>query len=382
MKRAIQFGAGNIGRGFIGYLLSKSDYHVVFADVIADIIDAINTNQKYNVEIVGEKSNTETITNISGTISTTEEFIQEIDNVTLITTAVGPKVLGIISKTIAKGIKLRYKNNNKEFLNVIACENMVAGSQYLKSQVLNHLNEQEIKFLEEYVGFPNCAVDRIVPPFEGERSNLADVRVEEFSEWIVDEDEIKGELSIDGMELTDNLSAYLERKLFTLNTGHAITAYIGYSKGYKTIKESIDDIEIQEIVRNAMRESGNVLIKEYGFEEELHLQYIEKIINRFKNPYLVDEVIRVGREPLRKLGYNDRLIKPFRMAFMAGLPYNNLLKGIVYALNYDYPKDTDVSLISDILSKLTLKEAIAKITGLKSNSKQVNLISQSYKTIL
>ena len=124
---------------------------------------------------------------------------------------------------------------------------------------------------------------------------------------------LKGEIpKIEGMQLTDNLMAFVERKLFTLNTGHAITAYLGVLKGYETVKESIEDEEIATIVKEAMKESGEVLINRYGFEREKHYLYIDKIINRFKNPYLKDEVSRVGREPLRKLGFNDRLIKPLR----------------------------------------------------------------------
>ena len=355
MKTAIQFGAGNIGRGFIGYLLSKSNYHVIFADVIVDIIDAINTNGKYNVEIVGEHSEVETISNISGILSTSEELINEISKASVITTAVGPKVLDIIARTIAEGIKLRYASGNTQFLNIIACENMMEGSHYLKLQVIIYLNDYEKEFLEKYIGFPNCAVDRIIPPFEGERSNLADVRVEQFSEWIVDDKEIKGVLEIHGMEHTDKLSAYLERKLFTLNTGHAITAYIGYSMGYKTIKESIEDQSIEKIVKNAMIESGNVLITEYSFDPKLHRQYIDKIISRFKNPYLIDEVTRVGRDPLRKLGYSDTFIKPYRMALYIGLPYENLLTGIVYALKYDYTGDPDVTIIDGMMKEFSLE---------------------------
>lgn len=379
MKKAIQFGAGNIGRGFIGYLLSKSGYSVIFADVIPEIIEAINEKGQYKVEIVGEKSHSEKVDNISAIMSTSPALIEEINNVSLITTAVGPKVLKIIAKTLAQGIKFRFEMGNEEFLNIIACENMIGASETLKKEVLEYLKDQEQAYLEKYVGFPNCAVDRIVPPYEGNKSNIADVRVEEFSEWIVDQTQIKGNLNIKGMELTDDLTAYLERKLFTLNTGHAITAYIGYSKGYETIKESIEYKSIEEIVEAAMTESGNILIKEYSFEMDAHKAYIKKILSRFKNPYLVDEVVRVGRDPLRKLGYNDRLIKPFRMAIDMELPYKNLLTGIVYALNYDYLEDEEVIKKNEILKEMKLEDAVSKITGLEKDSKALELIVEKYK---
>lgn len=374
MKKAIQFGAGNIGRGFIGLLLSKSNYYLVFADVIEEMIDAINENKEYDVEIVGRDTRIETVRDIEAIRSTSKDLIEEIARVSLITTAVGPKVLAIIAKTLAEGIKLRFENENKNFLNIIACENMEGASATLKREVQKYLDEDHLIFLEKYIGFPNCAVDRIVPPYEGEKKNIADVRVEEFSEWIVDRNEIRGKLDIEGMKKVDKLEPYLERKLFTLNTGHAITAYLGHSKGYETVKESIEDDSIESLVRGAMVESGNILIKEYSFDRKSHLDYIERIIARFKNPYLKDELIRVGREPIRKLGYNDRLIKPFRMAVERDLPYENLLRGIIAALRYDYKEDKDVVEIDRMKNEMGLELAVSEITGLKIDSKALNLI--------
>ena len=49
MKTAVMYGAGNIGRGFIGALLAHSGYHVTFIDVAEDVIDAINALGRYPV---------------------------------------------------------------------------------------------------------------------------------------------------------------------------------------------------------------------------------------------------------------------------------------------------------------------------------------------
>jgi mannitol-1-phosphate 5-dehydrogenase len=104
------------------------------------------------------------------------------------------------------------------------------------------------------------------------------VTVESFSEWIVDQTQFKGELpQVAGMEPTDNLMAFVERKLFTLNTGHIVTAYLGKLRGYRTVREAIEDPLIRSKVRRAMEESGAVLVKRYGFDPRLHAAYIEKI---------------------------------------------------------------------------------------------------------
>lgn len=382
MEKVIQFGAGNIGRGFIGYLLSSSNYHVIFADINQDIIDAINRDKKYLVEIVGEEVRKEYVENISAISSLDERLIEEINKVNLITTAIGPNVLDKIAPTIALGIQKRYQNKNNNYMNIIPCENMVGAADYLKEQVEKYLNDKEIEFMNSYIGFVNSAVDRIVPPLENDRENIIHVAVEEFSEWIVDKTRFKGNIpKIKDMDCTDKLIAYIERKLFTLNTGHAITAYLGYLNEYETIRESILDSSIQKIVLSAMNESGEVLIRMYGFNREKHKKYIKKILSRFKNPYLRDEVIRVGRQPLRKLGNNDRLIKPLKRTIEYNLENKNLIKGIAAALSYDYPNDKEAVKMQDILEENTIEKGIAHITGLDIDLKETALIKNEYMKI-
>ena len=344
MKKAIQFGAGNIGRGFIGSLLYKAGYHVVFADVNTEIIDKINKDKEYTIHVMDTVCSEEKVNDISGVISINNEIYKEIVEAEIITTAVGPVVLPRIAPTIAKGIALRKENGVKNYLNIIACENAIKASSQLEEEVKKYLTKDEVDYLEEFVGFPNCSVDRIVPPVKSE--NILDVVVENYYEWNVEEKAFKGEIpKIEGMNLVDNLMAYIERKLFTLNTGHAITAYFGYLKGYETIEESIKDEVIYDFVKKAMIESGKGLIAKYNFDEEAHYKYINKIIDRFKNPYLKDDVARVGREPLRKLNENDRLIKPLITARGFNINTDNLLLGVGAALHYDNKEKYQVILM-------------------------------------
>ena len=218
--------------------------------------------------------------------------------------------------------------------------------------------------MEEYIGFPNCSVDRIVPPCTNE--NPLDVTVENFYEWNVEVSKIKGEIpQIDGMNLVDDLIAYVERKLFTLNTGHAITAYLGYINGYKTVDESIKDGEIAAIVKAAMQESGQGLVRKHGLDLDAHYKYIDKILNRFKNPYLNDDVKRVGREPLRKLSAKDRLINPLVTAQSYGISVDNLITGVGAALHYDNPDDAQSVELQETIKDLGVKEAVKKISQIE-----------------
>ena len=367
MKKAVQFGAGNIGRGFIGALLSQAGYHVTYADVAEVIIDKINEDKMYTVHVMDVNCEDQPITNISGVNSTKPEAIDVIAEADVVTTAVGLVILPRIAPTIAAAIEKRMTNGVKVPMNMIACENAIRATSQLKAAVYGILSEEGKAYADEYVGFADCAVDRIVPPVKS--ANFIDVVVESYYEWDVEKCGFKGEIpQIPGMTLVDDLMAYIERKLFTLNTAHCITAYLGKLRGLATIDQAIADPEIFAIVYAAMKESGAGLVKKYGFDADKHAAYIDKIIGRFKNPYLQDDVTRVGREPLRKLSPTDRLISPLTTAAGFGLPVDHLIVGIGAALRYDNPEDKQSVELQAKIAEMGVRAAAAEVTGLTDDT--------------
>ncbi|WP_317855723.1 mannitol-1-phosphate 5-dehydrogenase [Chakrabartyella piscis] len=362
MKKAVQFGAGNIGRGFIGGLLEQAGYHVVFADVNKEVIDKINEDKKYTIHVMDVECKQEVITNISGVDSTTDAVVEAIKEAEIVTTAVGLVILPRIAPAIVKGIAARMEAGIKSNLQIIACENAIFASSQLQDAVYALLDADTKAYTDAYVGFPNCSVDRIVPPVKSE--NFIDVVVENYYEWNVEASAFKGEVpEIAGMNLVENLMAYIERKLFTLNTGHAIASYLGYLKGYETVDQSIADEEIYKIVSSAMAESGKGLEQKHGFDWEAHKKYIVKIISRFQNKYLQDDVARVGREPLRKLSATDRLVNPMMTAYGFGLPVDNLLIGIGAALCYNNVNDPQSVELQSKIQEKGVKAAFAEASG-------------------
>ena len=376
MKKAIQFGAGNIGRGFIGAVLSEAGYHVVFADVNELVVNKINEDGKYTVAIMDTECTEQVITNISAVDSRSPELAKEIAQAQVVTTAVGLGILPRIAGALAAGIAERQAQGVTEYLNVIACENGLRASSQLKDHVYSHLTDEQKAYADEYVAFPDCSVDRIVPPIKSE--NPIDVVVEKFYEWNVERASIKGDLQMEGMNLADNLIAYIERKLFTLNTGHAITAYLGNLKGLGTIADSIADEEIYTIVKAAMQESGEGLVAKYGFDHDAHFAYIDKIIGRFRNPHLQDDVTRVGREPLRKLSANDRLIKPTMTAIEHGFATPNLVLGIGAALHYNNPEDPQSVQLQQAISEVGVAKAFEQFSGVSADSELAAQVLAAY----
>lgn len=380
--KAIHFGAGNIGRGFIGKLLADAQAELTFADVNQPLVDQLAHQQSYQVNVVGENARVEQVNRVSAIHSNSADAIQQIAQADIITTAVGPQVLSKIAHTLAQGLMARHSNGNQQPMNIIACENMVRGTSQLKQDVLEAMPVELHPWVEEHIGFVDSAVDRIVPPSAAANDDPLEVTVETFSEWIVDSTQFKGQLpQITGMESTANLMAYVERKLFTLNTGHAITAYLGQLAGYQTIREAILDPAIRAVVKGAMEESGSVLIKRYSFDPQQHAAYIEKILGRFENPYLHDDVERVGRQPLRKLSAGDRLIKPLRGTLEYGLTNHNLIIGIAAALSYRSHQDPQALEMTTLLNEIGVSNTVMQVCELEDQPELVAQIANVYNAM-
>ena len=373
MKKAVHFGAGNIGRGFIGLLLSQAGYHVSFVDVAAPLVDDINTLGKYNVQIFGEAEKT-LVENVSA-INSNENLDALLDAIVeadIVTTAIGPNILKFIAPNIAKGLTKRVATN-KTPLNIIACENMVGGSTVLKNFVYQNLPDDVKPAVEKLIGFPDAAVDRIVPLQKNDEKLL--VKVEPYAEWDVDSKGVVGDLpAIKGMTLVDNLGAYIERKLFTVNTGHASIAYLAYQKGLPDISTAMRDVEIVAAARAVWAETSALLVDKYNFDVITHQKYVMTTEERFKNPAISDEVTRVARGPKRKLSAGDRLVSPATQLIESGRKPVALAKVIAAALKFDYAEDKEAVEVQDFIKANGIDAAITHFTGVTPYSKLFALI--------
>ena len=376
MKKAVHFGAGNIGRGFIGLLLSQAGYHVSFVDVAAPLVNDINELGKYNVQIFGEAEKT-LVENVSA-INSNENLDALLDAIVeadIITTAIGPNILKFIAPNIAKGLTKRVAVN-KTPLNIIACENMVGGSTVLKNFVYENLADDVKPEVQKLIGFPDAAVDRIVPLQKNDEKLL--VKVEPYAEWDVDSKGVVGELpAIKGMTLVDNLGAYIERKLFTVNTGHASIAYLAYQKGLPDISSAMRDEEIVAAARAVWAETSALLIVKYNFDPAVHQKYVATTETRFKNPEISDEVTRVARGPKRKLSAGDRLVSPATQLIERGKAPVALAKVIAAALKFDYAEDKEAVEVQDFIKANGIDAAITNFTGAAPDSKLFALIKNN-----
>lgn len=360
--KAVHFGAGNIGRGFVGLLLHEAGYEVVFADVAGDLISQLAAAGSYDVHEVGENLTVRTVDNFRALNSGTQEqdVIAEIATADIVTTAVGPHILRFVAPVIAKGIAARA--DGLAPLQVMACENAINATDLLRDEVAR-VWDPAVGGLDAFAVFANTAVDRIVP--NQEPGQGLDVTVETFYEWVIDRTPFAGsEPAIPGATFVDNLAPYIERKLFTVNTGHASAAYFGYEAGLEKISDAMADQDVAEDVRAVLEETKQLLVAKHGFNHEEQEAYVQKILKRFSNPHLPDTVTRVGRAPLRKLSRNERFIGPAAELAERGIVPEALLGAIGAALQFRDPADAESLELAEIIASSTPEAATERITGL------------------
>ncbi|EFY96304.1 mannitol-1-phosphate 5-dehydrogenase [Metarhizium robertsii] len=372
-KKAVHFGAGNIGRGFVACFLHNSGYEVVFADVVDSLIDKINSSPSYKVIEVGSEGTTEnTITNYRAINSKTheEDLINEIATAEVVTCSVGPNILKFIAPVIAKGIDRR--SNDDAPLHVIACENAIGATDTLAKHIKDPRNTAPERLEDHHLRarYANSAIDRIVPA-QDPNAGL-DVTLEKFFEWVVDKTPFQdvGIPSIEGINWVDNLAPFIERKLYTVNTGHATAAYHGYNRRKRTVYDALQDRAIMAEVRGALMETKNLIVSKHEFEEDDQAAYVEKIIKRIGNPHLEDAVERVGRAPLRKLSRKERFIGPAAELAEADQPIKYLLDAIEMCFRFqNVEEDEESKELAKIMSESSPEEVVSKVCGIQSSDK-------------
>lgn len=358
--KAVHFGAGNIGRGFVGLVLHNAGYELVFADVAAPLIDALAASTSYQVREVGVGAKTSTVDNYRALNSATNEadVIAEISTADVVTTAVGPNILRFVAPLIAAGLAKR--DPARAPLAVMACENAINATDLLRNSCVDSIDDPS--FLGRAV-FANTAVDRIVPG-QPEGGGL-DVVVEAFFEWAVEKKPFGKDVpDIPEAHFVDELAPYIERKLFTVNTGHATTAYHGFIAGADSIAEAIGMPAVLAEVRAVLAETKELLVAKHGFTEEVQQEYIETNLKRFANDELTDTVERVGRQPLRKLSRNERFVSPAAELAEQGLATDALVRSMGAALRFDVPDDPQSVEMLQLLGSATPQEFVVQVTGL------------------
>jgi mannitol-1-phosphate 5-dehydrogenase len=372
------YGAGNIGRGFIGQLFASSGYEVVFIDIAEPVIDALNSRGRYPVRVLSEASCADEWVEGVGAVNgrDAERAAETIAGAAVMATAVGVRVLPLIAPVIAGGIKKRFARTDAP-LNIIICENLIDADKLLEKLIKENLDDGEKALFDKRIGLVEASVGRMVPVQTAGMRDGDPLRVctEAYGFLPVDKEAFKGDVpKITGMIPCGRFDFYIERKLFIHNMGHAVCAYLGMLKGDGFIYETVRRTDILYIAQNAMLESALALSSKFGVPlAGLHF-HIRDLLRRFSNKALGDTCARVGGDTARKLGPRDRLIGAMSCCREQGITPAFIAAGAAAALHCRL-EETGGS---------TAKEAAAlleEVSGLGASSPDAALILSMYSRI-
>ena len=365
------YGGGNIGRGFIGALMSRSGYEVTFIDVAEPVVNELSTKHCYPLRIVStggyEDLTVGNVTAVNGNdAAAAAEAIAGCD---LMATAVGARILKFIVPNIVAGLRLRWEKGLGP-LNIIICENLNDANKIVEGMIKERLTPEEIVRFDESVGLVEASIGRMVPVQTDEMKDGEPLRVcvERYGFLPVDKAAFKGGIpEVEGMVPFEPFDFFVKRKLFIHNMGHATTAYLGGLKGVEYIFEAIDDADIRIIAQNAMLESAQALSRRYGVSLSDIQLHITDLLGRFTNAALKDTCARVGGDPARKLAPSDRLVGSSLLALEEGVTPAYIAVGLAagvkrYLDEAGVPQSAEAAL--DVLSTVSSLPQDSALTAL------------------
>ncbi len=338
-KKLVLFGAGKIGRSFIGQLFSRSGYEVVFVDINPSLIEALNKERSYKVFVRDTHPETIVVNNVRGVHGRDiEKVVAEIVSADILAVSVGKNGLRGIVPSLSLGLLEREKAYPGRMLDIILAENMRNAAQFLFEELKHALPDYYP--LAQRVGLVETSIGKMVPLIHDQHDDdLLSVYAEAYNTLIVDKKGFKNPIpSVLGMEAKENMSAWVDRKLFIHNFGHAAVAYMGYAyqPTLSFLWEVLEDDNIRLVAREAMRQSAAALQREHPgvFSKEALQEHIDDLLRRFSNRSLGDTVFRVGCDLYRKLSSDDRVVVPLMSAYNNGLPYERILDVLALGLRF------------------------------------------------
>jgi mannitol-1-phosphate 5-dehydrogenase len=386
VKTAVQFGAGNIGRGFMGQLFQEAGYRTAFVDTNAELVDLISRRSRYTLKLLDAYSGSEIDLVISGVegvhFGDTDGVARRLAAAEAAGTAVGVKNLASIAPLLASGIRERRKANPKP-LDIYLCENVVDASQQLREATLGLLDAELRDWADRNIGFVGTSVARMVPP-PSDRFGRGDPLLVAADSYHVLPFDAKAAraapLPVEGVHGTADFRAEMERKLYTHNLGHAALAYLGHLRGCTYVHEPFADELSSRLFDGALDETSRALLARHAgaLDPEEHAQIRRDVRIRFGNPLLGDTVRRVARDPLRKLGAQDRLVGSIRLCLSQGVFPENVCRVCAAALRYDATDDPDAVRLQALIADKGVEEALRLVSGIDPDSAEGRAIVASY----
>ncbi len=376
--RIIIIGAGHVGCGALGIALALQGHELVFAARQPSMVDSLN-RLGFDVDTKGAIEARVQVRGLRAVLFGSYDFIREVARADQIYTSVRPDNLAGIAPFLAGSILERLKNNVTHPLDVFCCENMKNSGAHLERLIFTHMPFAYAKEVQDRIGFNSAISDRVVSGQEVDPDGRYLFTADSSGDVLVDTVHLKGDFQmLPPFKGLDNFPASMEEKLYVLNCGHAVAAYLGHLRGYKYVHEAMNDESINRAVVGAMLESQQALQCKHG--RAIHYAgQINEVLAIFSNASLMDTIARVGRDPIRKLQSDDRLVGPAKLAYRYGLDFPNLIRGCSAALAFANSGDPQADELKHLVASRGVEHALDAVSQLRPWNPLTKLILNGYE---
>jgi len=332
-NKILVYGAGAIGRGYIPWIFPSDRYELSFVENNSELRGLLQKQKEFTTYRTKSGQYVKLICEFKDCFDLGEEDPTDYD--------------GIITAVGARQVYALIDSLSNVDCPIVLFEN--------DSKIPLELSELTGKS-NIYFGVPDVITSNTAPAEMLEQDPLSIVT--EDGVCFVEDGavDLGGDISYVSQE---ELSKQWTAKLYLHNTPHCIAAYLGAMHGKTYLHESMARDSIYSIVEGAMNEMSRTLIQLFDLDKEFVEWYSKKELARFSNVLLYDPVLRVAREPFRKLGLHDRLIGAAQLSLSVGVMPNNLTLGIMSAFLYDEEHDEDFHI--KILMNSLEKEKFLKL---------------------
>lgn len=379
------FGAGKIARGFVGQLLYLSGIDFVFVEKVDALAELINARGEYLVNILGDSSKNTVVKNAKALKFSEEEKIADaIARADCVFDAVGGKNLGAIVPHLIRGIEMRAQVNPKP-MNIVTCENWKLPADILRDGIESGIAPRYLPFFRENVGVTEAVIMRSAieaTPELLEKDPLT-VNVQNFWEFPFDASRIKAPMP-EGMICLKPImefTGFLERKFYTYNAANGTASFVGALLGYRYLADAAHDERILKLLDGVYRETALALSRKHNFPFEEQWAFTRTSLNKLQDRNIVDYIERNARDPMRKLGKDDRLVGSARLCLSHGIRPENLSVAIACACFYEEPSDPFAQQLKQIRCQEGINGVLTKVCGLEADSELAVMIRESVAKI-
>ena len=285
----------------------------------------------------------------------------------------GGKNLDNLAKTIASAFELIALKLEKRLFTIITCENWKEPGKQLQEGIRAELKNDKLKGLfEEHVGVSEAVILR-----SGVEATKAvmdidknAVSVTDYWELPIDKNRMKGELiSFKGANYKDDFKGFLQQKLYTFNTTNATIAYVGRLRGFDLLSDAANDPEIVALVNRVHSEINPAIAEEMQITLEEQEAFSKKALRKYQDKSVTDFTERHARDPIRKIGPNDRIVGTMRLVEKHNISYDALAITLAAAMFYPVtnPEDPTASQLMKIRTEDGIDAILSNVCKISSD---------------